>query len=66
MSDPGQMPTRLARSYREDDLRRSADSRLRQAMKTGGSGSTASSGERSWASVRTTLAAIRRLVPRVA
>jgi hypothetical protein len=66
MNDPGRMARRLASSYREDDLRYSADSRLRQAMTTGGSESTAASGERSWASVRTMLAAIRRLVPRFA
>jgi hypothetical protein len=66
MSDPGRMARRLASSYREDDLRRPADSRLRQAKMTGGSEATAASGKSPWASGRTVLAAIRRLVPQSA
>jgi hypothetical protein len=58
------MATRLASSYREDDLRRLTDARLREAMSMGRQESTAASGERSGRSVWSMLAVIRRLAPR--
>lgn len=62
MSDAGRMSQRLASSYREDDLRRAADRRRGQLAATAAPESEA----RSRTTVRSTLAAIGRLLPRLA
>jgi hypothetical protein len=66
MSDAGRMPRRLAGSYREDDLRRCADRRRRQATTDAVTQPPAGSTQRSRPAMRAILAAIGRLSPRVA
>lgn len=64
MSDTGRMCQRLASSYREDDLRRTADWRRRQSAAA--PKSAAVSEARARTTVRSMLTAIGRLLPRLA
>jgi hypothetical protein len=66
MSDAGRMSQRLASSYREGDLRRAVDWRRRQPTTTAAPKSAAVSEDRSQTTVRSMLAAIGRLLPRLA
>ena len=66
MGRSGRLSLRLASSYREDDLRRAGDRRRRQSTTTGASTSATSSEDRLRTSLRSTLASIGRLLPRLA